>query len=98
ATGVTPVAEAGRAGCTLEEPGSLEALNFLKGLMDEGIMPDVSTVGGASPDDAFNFFASGKLAMVAGGSWKLSQALDEVPFNWDVVQLPKHPETGRSRS
>jgi len=98
ATGVTPVAEAGRAGCTLEEPGSLEALNFLKGLMDEGIMPDVSTVGGASPDDAFNFFASGKLAMFAGGSWKLSQALDEVPFNWDVVQLPKHPETGRSRS
>jgi ABC-type glycerol-3-phosphate transport system substrate-binding protein len=24
--------------------------------------------------------------------------LDEVPFNWDVVQLPKHPESGRSRS
>jgi multiple sugar transport system substrate-binding protein len=98
ATGVTPIVEAGRTACTLEEPGSLEALNFLKDLYDQGYMPSVSVMGGASADDAFNFWASGKVAMVTGGSWKLTQALNEVTFNWDVVQLPKHPETGRSRS
>lgn len=98
ATGETPIVDAGRTECTLDNPGSLEALNYLKGLYDAGYMPSVSTLGGASADDAFNFWASGKAAMVTAGSWKLTQALAEVPFNWDVVQLPKHPQTGRSRS
>jgi len=97
-TGVTPVVDAERTTCTLDEPGSLEALNFLKGLYDEGVMPSVSILGGASADDAFNFWASGKVAMITGGSWKLSQAVDEVTFDWDVVQLPKNPTTGLSRS
>lgn len=98
ATGETPIVDAGRTECMLDNPGNLEALNFLAGLYNAGYMPSVSTLGGASADDAFNFWASGKAAMVTAGSWKLTQALQEVPFNWDVVQLPKHPVTGRSRS
>lgn len=98
ATGETPIIDAGRTTCMLKEAGNLEALNYLKGLYDEGYMPSVSTMGGASADDAFNFWASGKVAMVTGGSWKLTQALEEVTFNWDVVQLPKYPATGRSSS
>lgn len=98
ATGTTPVVSADRTTCTLQEPGSLEALNFLKGLYDEGAMPSVSIMGGASADDSFNFWLSGKVAMVSGGSWKLPAALEQATFNWDVVQLPRNPETGRSRS
>ncbi len=98
ATGEIPVIDAARTDCTLDNPGSIEALNFLKGLYDAGYMPSVSTMGGASADDAFNFWASQKVAMVTAGAWKLPQALSEVTFNWDIVQLPKHPETGRSRS
>lgn len=98
ATGVTPIVDAGRTDCTLDDPGSIEALTFLKDLYDRGIMPSVSTLGGTSADDAFNFWASGKVAMVTGGSWKLTQAIDEVTFPWDVVQLPKNPTTGRTRS
>lgn len=98
ATGTTPVVEAGRTRCTLEDPGSLEALNFLKGLYDAGYAPSVSIVGGSNADDAFNFFASGKVAMVTGGAWKLPAADESLTFNWDVVQLPRNPETGRSRS
>ncbi|MBN2303370.1 MAG: sugar ABC transporter substrate-binding protein [Anaerolineae bacterium] len=98
ATGETPVVDAARTDCTLDNEDSIAALNFLKGLYDEGIMPGVSIMGGASADDSFNFWASERVAMVSGGSWKLPQAIDEVTFNWDVVQLPKHPETGRSRS
>lgn len=98
ATGTTPVVEAGRASCTLTDEGSQAALNFLKGLYDAGYMPSVSVVGGASPDDAFNFWLAGKLGMVAGGSWKLPEAIEKATFDWDVVQLPRHPETGRTRS
>lgn len=98
ATGTTPIVDAERANCTLDDPGSLEALNFLKGLYDAGYMPSISIIGGSSADDAFNFFASGKVAMVTGGSWKLPAADEQLTFNWDVVQLPRNPETGRSRS
>jgi multiple sugar transport system substrate-binding protein len=98
ATGTTPVVDAGRTECTLDNEGSVEALSYLKGLYDEGYLPSVSIVGGTSADDAFNFWASEKTAMVTAGSWKLSDALEQITFNWDIVQLPKHPDTGRSRS
>jgi ABC-type sugar transport system, periplasmic component len=98
ATGITPVVDAARTECTLDDPESLEALNFLKGLYDAGYMPSVSLMGGASADDSFNFWLAGRVAMVAGGSWKLPAAIEQATFNWDVVQLPRHPETGRSRS
>jgi ABC-type glycerol-3-phosphate transport system substrate-binding protein len=61
-------------------------------------MPTVTQMGGASADNAFNFWLSGKVAMITGGSWKLPEAFKDAEFNWDVVQLPRHPETGRSRS
>jgi multiple sugar transport system substrate-binding protein len=98
ATGIPPILGAGRTQCTLTERRSVAALNFLKGLYDKGAMPSVSILGGSSADDAFNFFVAGKVAMVTGGSWKLPDALKQIKFNWDVVQLPKNPQTGRSRS
>ena len=98
ATGETPIVDAGRTECMLDNEGNLAALNFLKGLYDAGSMPGVSIIGGTSADDAFNFWASGKVAMITGGSWKLPDALSQITFNWDVVQLPKNPDTGRSRS
>ncbi|MDX1993739.1 MAG: sugar ABC transporter substrate-binding protein [bacterium] len=98
ATGTTPVAEEGRTACTLQDEGSIEALNFLKGLQDEGYMPTVSILGGSSANDSFAYWSAGRVAVVTGGSWLLPQALEEITFNWDVVQLPRHPETGRTRS
>ena len=50
-TGETPIVDAARTKCMLTEPGNMEALNFLKGLYDQGYMPSVSTIGGASADD-----------------------------------------------
>jgi len=97
-TGIPPVVGAARTQCTLRERRSLDALNYLKGLFDAGYMPDVSTIGGPSADDAFNFWINGKVAMITGGSWKLPDAISQAKFHWDVVQLPRYPETGDSRS
>jgi multiple sugar transport system substrate-binding protein len=96
--GVVPIIDSARTTCTLRDPASIETLNFLKGLYDEGVMPSISVMGGTSADDAFAYWASGRVAMVTAGSWKLNQAMEEVPFEWDIVQLPVHPETGLSRS
>jgi multiple sugar transport system substrate-binding protein len=97
-TGTEPVVDAARSECTLDNEGSVEALNFLNGLYTEGVMPSISTLGGTSADDAFNFWLSQRVAMVSGGSWKLPAAFEQATFNWDLVQLPRNPSTERSRS
>lgn len=97
ATDTTPVVDAARTGCTLQDPGSIEALTYLKGLLDAGYMPSVSILGGSSADDAFNYWAAGRVAMITGGSWKIANALEITEFDWDVAQLPKNPTTGISR-
>lgn len=96
-TNTTPIVDAERTACTLQEPGSIEALTFLKNLYDNGYMPSVSIMGGSSADDAFNYFAAGHVAMVTGGSWKLPSAFEQLEFNWDVAPIPKNPSTGISR-
>ncbi len=96
--GVTPVANPERTQCTLTEPGSVEALSFLKGLLDNGSMPSISVLGGTNADDEYNLFKSGKVAMYSNGEWQLPNAIADVPFNWDMVTLPKNPTTGESRS
>ncbi len=97
-TGIPPVVGAGRTECTLDEPRSIEALEFLQGLYAEGYMPSVSVMGGASATDSFNFWLAGRVAMVTNGSWSLPTAIEQATFNWDVVQLPRNPETERTRS
>lgn len=97
-TGTPPVATVGRTECTFDDPGSIEALSFLRGLLDEGYMPTVSQAGGSGADDFWTLFASGKIAMVSSGNWKLPTAVNDLTFNWDVAQLPKNPTTGESRA
>jgi multiple sugar transport system substrate-binding protein len=97
-TGTPPVLGAGRTQCTLTVTPSLNALDFLKDLYDKGYMPSVTTMGGPSADNAFSFWLNGHVAMITGGSWKLPEAIKDAPFAWDVVQLPRNPQTGRSRS
>ena len=98
ATGEDPVVTPDRSACTLTSEDSIAALTFLKDLYDAGYMPSVSDMGGSGADDAFNMFVSGQVAMITAGSWRLPNAVEQVEFNWDIVQLPRHPETDRSRS
>ncbi len=97
ATDTTPVVDAERTRCTLTDPGSIEALTFLKNLYDQGYMPSVSILGGSSADDSFNYWLNGRVAMVTTVPAKIPQALEEATFDWGIAQLPKNPETGISR-
>jgi len=96
-TGTPPVVTADHTTCTLQEPGSIEALSFLKDLLDKGYMPTVSQLGGTSADDEYNLFKSGKVAIYLNGAWKLPDTIRDVTFNWDIVQLPRNPTSGLSR-
>ncbi len=96
--GVDPVATPGRGQCTLTDPRSQAALTFLQGLVQKGYMPTISQIGGTNADDEYNLFKSGKLAMYSNGEWQLPNAVKDISFNWDLVQLPKNPTTGQSRA
>ncbi|MBI1257193.1 MAG: extracellular solute-binding protein [Chloroflexi bacterium] len=95
--GVPPQVTQDHTTCTLTEPGSIEALNFLKGLQDSGYSPSISQMGGSGADDEYNLFKSGKVGLYLGGNWKLPNAKDDLAFNWDLVTMPHNPTTGLSR-
>jgi multiple sugar transport system substrate-binding protein len=94
--GVDPVVTVDHTACTLQEPGSVEALQFLQDLTTNGYQPSVSQLGGTSADDQYNLFKSEKVAMISAGAWKLPNAIEELGFNWDIVPFPKNPTTGES--
>ena len=76
ATGEDPVVTPDRSACTLTSEDSIAALNFLKGLLDNGYMPSPSIMGGSGADDAFNMFASGLVAMITAGPWRVPNAAE----------------------
>ena len=80
--------------CLLDEPGVVEALQPLADMYQAGISPSVEVTSTSSGDD---MFMSGKIAMVTAGVWKISTYTNITSFNWDVVQLPLDPNTGKRR-
>ena len=76
--------------CAMDEPESLEALEWLRARMwDDGVM--------ATPLDVQNLdtrtaFSSGKIAMVEDGSWALKYILTNADFRVGVAPLPGGPE------
>ncbi|RRD42996.1 ABC transporter substrate-binding protein [Buchananella hordeovulneris] len=62
-----------------------EALTFLKGLVDDGVVS--AAVTNYSQEDARTQFTAGKAAMMINGPWEL-QNLADVPFEWAVAPLP----------
>ena len=76
--------------CAMDEPKSLEALEWLRARMwDDGVM--------ATPLDVQNLdtrtaFSSGKVAMVEDGSWALKYMLTNADFRVGAAPLPAGPE------
>ncbi len=103
-TGTMPLIDVDRTRCTLGDEGSMEALAFLRGLVDAGSMPMLSEVSETlevetiTNTESYLYWADRKAAMVTAGSWVLPDTFAEIDFNWGVAPLPKHPATGRSRS
>lgn len=77
---------------TFETDGA-EALQFLKELVDEGVMS--SSVANYSQEDARTQFVNGKAAMMINGPWEL-QNLKDAGMNYGVAPLPagNEPATG----
>jgi multiple sugar transport system substrate-binding protein len=76
---------ADRKSCALNTPESLKGLEFQRSLYQDY---DVATPYGEDPEPPFR---AGKVAMFQNGRWA-TPGVRTVPFNWDVVELPKGPQ------
>lgn len=73
-------------------PGSREALQFLRDMVEDGSSPSIQTTADTSPDELFK---SGKAAMVYGGSFRVAGYADSaVGDAIQVVPLPIGKERG----
>jgi multiple sugar transport system substrate-binding protein len=62
----------------------IEAVTFLKGLIDEGIAPAPSPMS-----DIFTAFENGKVAMFGAGRWPSATFLPDGFTDWDIQLYPK---------
>jgi len=62
----------------------IDAVTFLKGLIDEGIAPAPSPMG-----DIFTAFQNGKVAMFGAGRWPSATFLANGFTDWDIQLYPK---------
>jgi multiple sugar transport system substrate-binding protein len=73
--------------CTLDSPESLEALEYIVGLIakDKTARPITDL---ANSNFASESFYSGKVAMVQNGPWNFVNVRKNAKFNWDIAPLP----------
>lgn len=73
-------------------PGSREALQFLRDMVEDGSSPSIQTTADTSPDELFK---SGKAAMIYGGSFRVAGYVESaVGESIQVVRLPIGKERG----
>lgn len=77
--------------CTLGDPEIADATQIMVDMYNDGVSPTVQDTTTMSADD---MFMSGKLAIVAAGSWKVPTYAGITTFEWDVAELPKDAKTG----
>jgi multiple sugar transport system substrate-binding protein len=68
---------------TADSPAVVEAVTFLKGLIDDGIAPAPSPMG-----DIFTAFQNGSVAMFGGGRWPSATFLGNGFTDWDIQLYP----------
>ena len=75
---------------TVNEPGCVEALQFMIDYVNDGVQPSEAEMGGVSDGD---MFANGELGMITTGIW-MFPTFDSAEFDWDVVVEPGNVQGG----
>lgn len=78
----------------IDDPAFIEALQWVADLrLVHGVVPTVAESDSLSDYDRFK---QGKLAMVGSGTWSFADFWDNCDFEWDVMNWPVSPKTGKS--
>ncbi len=78
----------------INSPESVEAIQFVVDLINDGVVPGVVSSGFKQARDIFN---AGKAAFLIDGSWNLKYIMPkETDFVWTTAMLPKGKMNGTS--
>lgn len=78
----------------IDSPAFIEALQWAADLrLVHGVAP---TAAEAESLNDYDRFKQGKLAMVGAGTWSLADFWNNCDFEWDVMNWPVSPSTGKS--
>ena len=75
--------------CTVNSPESVAALQFYRDLVARGIAPTTAAMGEVEAFDGVNLFRDGKIPVLVGRTYMLTEFGHIADFRWDVAPVPK---------
>jgi ABC-type glycerol-3-phosphate transport system substrate-binding protein len=75
--------------CTVNSPETIGALQFYRDLVTRGIAPTTAAMGEVEAFDGVNLFRDGKIPLLVGRTYMLTEFDDILGFRWDVAPVPK---------
>ena len=75
--------------CTVNSPESIAALQFYRDLVARGIAPTTAAMGEVEAFDGVNLFRDGKIPVLVGRTYMLTEFDHIADFRWDVAPVPK---------
>jgi multiple sugar transport system substrate-binding protein len=75
--------------CTVNSPEGVAALEFYRSLVARGIAPTTAAMGEMEAFDGVNLFRDGKLPVLVGRTYMLTEFDKISSFRWGVAPVPK---------
>lgn len=75
--------------CTVNSPECVAALQFYRDLVARGIAPTTASMGEVEAFDGVNLFRDGKIPVLVGRTYMLTEFDHIAGFRWDVAPVPK---------
>ncbi|HXI82598.1 MAG TPA: sugar ABC transporter substrate-binding protein [Verrucomicrobiae bacterium] len=75
--------------CTVKSPESVAALQFYRDLVTRGIAPTTAAMGEVEAFDGVNLFRNGKIPVLVGRTYMLTEFDHIADFRWDAAPVPK---------
>jgi multiple sugar transport system substrate-binding protein len=75
--------------CTVKSPETIAALQFYRDLVARGVAPTTAAMGEVEAFDGVNLFRDGKMPLLVGRTYMLTEFDHITDFRWDVAPVPK---------
>jgi multiple sugar transport system substrate-binding protein len=75
--------------CTVNSPETIGALQLYRDLVARGIAPTTAAMGEVEAFDGVNLFRDGKIPLLVGRTYMLTEFDHIAQFRWDVAPVPK---------
>jgi len=75
--------------CTVDSTETIAALQFYRDLVAKGTAPTTAAMGEVEAFDGVNLFRDGKIPLLVGRTYMLTEFDHITDFHWDVAPVPK---------